>query len=632
MSFFPGFDNFDEESTPCPVRTSGGPGSSFTLAPLDEDDTANIDITLALPDNLEPFLSKDTRKKEKSKGLKEPPRRITNYVPPPRPVHEERKVEKEREREKRVSIEKEREREKQVSTEDAAAVSLVPQGLGLQQQPSRAPLGMGLGAMRPSRRRVSAMLKARQPQQQQQQDEDRGRGSLPDRTTQQRALGEKTANSPIVKLMQTQLLGEKKQLQAPPKRHIPTAVLKPPQRSVGAGVWRDRNSGKENMPPAAERKRPADGSPPPRKSIRLSDDPVRVPIKKPAPAAASKPAPAPAPAPVVPKHVIKSNERSRKRNSDDIEFDDNDSSFISNFNGYSDAPGSLRLKKRVKTSIGNLPSPPRLTNEEEEELLPPEDFLVPGIASYKPRAALKRPLDPVLTDDIERVEMYEESWLSAQESSVAQLLNHLLAEYSPTPTGKNRLALRKEFLAMYAAAPFPITFNRVHASLLYGALSITQHVLDKSSVARISRPTNANGEHIGWGADVGARQKFMDLFMGSYEQSALITALEVIVGREMFACARPGESERKVMESFIERYIINSEDLLSSNPEPAQKNKRGTKVGGHTGEDEDRGTPAWLLRRSLLRSFMLILLLDKAKSRGLLGRQCLFIEVRTPPY
>jgi abnormal spindle-like microcephaly-associated protein len=290
------------------------------------------------------------------------------------------------------------------------------------------------------------------------------------------------------------------------------------------------------------------------------------------------------------------------------------------------------LKKRVKTSIGNLPSPPRLTNEEEEELLPPEDFLVPGIASYKPRAAPKRPLDPVLTDDIERVEMYEESWLSAQESSVAQLLNHLLAEYSPTPAGKNRLALRKEFLAMYAAAPFPITFNRVHASLLYGALSITQHVLDKSSVARISRPTNANGEHIGWGADVGARQKFMDLFMGSYEQSALITALEVIVGREMFAYARPGESERKVMESFIERYIINSEDLLSSNPEPAQKNKRGTKVGGHTGEDEDRGTPAWLLRRSLLRSFMLILLLDKAKSRGLLGRQCLFIEVRTPLY
>jgi abnormal spindle-like microcephaly-associated protein len=225
--------------------------------------------------------------------------------------------------------------------------------------------------------------------------------------------------------------------------------------------------------------------------------------------------------------------------------------------------------------------------------------------------------------------MYEESWLSAQESSVAQLLNHLLAEYSPTPVGKNRLALRKEFLSMYSAAPFPVTYNRVHASLLYGALSIAQHILDKSSVARIARPTNANGQYFGWGADVGAREKFMELFVGSYEQSALITALEVIVGREMFAYAQPGESEKKVMDTFIERYIIKSEDILSSNPEPAQKNKKGSKAGGNTGEDEDRGTPAWLLRRSLLRSFMLILLLDKAKSRGLLGRQCLFQEVST---
>jgi hypothetical protein len=480
--------------------------------------------------------------------------------------------------------------------------------------------------MRPSRRRVSALLKAKQQEQAAvQQAENRGRGSLPEsrpaRTSQEvrtAALGEKTRNTPIVKLAQTQLLGEKKHLQAPPKRHLPfqvtAAAVKPPQRGTAV---RDRNSGKENLPPA-ERKRAVDGSPP-RKSIRLSNEPVRALTKKPAPAAASKPPPAAAP-----RNFNKSSERSRKRNSDDISFDD--CSFISHSSGCSDAPGSLRLKKRVKRSLGSLPSPPRLTNEEEAELLPPGDLLISGVTSYHPRT-VKRPLDPVLTDDIERCEMYEESWLSAQESSVAQLLNHLLAEYSPTPIGRNRLALRKEFLSMYSVSPFPVTYNRVHASLLYGALSITQHVLDKSSVARIARPTNANGQHSGWGADVGAREKFMDLFMGSYEQSALITALEVVVGREMFAYSQPGESERKILESFMERYIIKSEDILSSNPEPAQKNKKGLKMGGHSGEDEDRGTPAWLLRRSLLRSFMLILLLDKAKSRGFLGRQCLFRKV-----
>ena len=326
---------------------------------------------------------------------------------------------------------------------------------------------------------------------------------------------------------------------------------------------------------------------------------------------------------VPPRPVAKSSE-TRKRHSEDILFDEG-SSFTSEFSLSSDAPGSLRLKKRFKSSIGSLPSPPGFTQEEEAELLPPADFLLPGVMSYHPQPPKRRPLDPVLAEDIERSEMYEETWLSAQESSVSQLLNRLLADYSPAPVGKSRLALRKEFLQMYTTPPFPLTYNRVHASLLYGALSITQHVLDKSSVSRLSRPgASGDGQHVGWGSDLGVRGKFLDLFLGSYEQFALITALEVVVGREMFAVPRPGESERKVLEAYLERYIIRSEDVLATNPEPVQKGSKGSKMSGHSGEDEDRGTPAWLLRRTILRSFMLILLLDKAKSRGILGRQRLF--------
>ncbi|KAI5856964.1 calponin homology domain-containing protein [Tricharina praecox] len=391
------------------------------------------------------------------------------------------------------------------------------------------------------------------------------------------------------------------------------------------GGARDRNSGKENLQPTERdtRKRAADkwDKSPTRKSVRLSDDPVRRRAQKAAP-------PVKPPAPTA---VPKNPNKSRKRNSDDISFDEGSSFTSQSSSTYTDSFGTLRLRKRAKKSIASLPTPPGLTQEEENDLLPPSEFLIPGTTSYQPNPAKKRPLDPVLAEDIERCEMYEESWLSAQESSVSQLLNHLLATFSPTPTGKKRLALRKEFLLMYSAQPFPLTYGRVHASLLYGALSITQYVLSGSSVARTFRvpPKNSFPVASGWGTDVGAREKFLEIFMKSYDQSVLITALEVVVGREMFAYAMPGESEKKVLETYMDRYLINSEDILSTHFEPIQVPKKGVKLGGNAKGDEDIGTPAWMLRRTILRSFMLILLLDKAKSRGALGRQCLFKKEST---
>jgi len=615
----------DEDGTPCPVR-SGHSGSSDpfpvfppTAFPLpatysNNDDTANIDFTMALPDN-EPFLARHTRKKKEPKGLKQPPRRITNYIPPVRHERQERN-----EQQQNVKTKK--------PVEDAQVASLHTEPerrrQGLQQQPQRSLIG--IGARGPSRRRVSAMLQAKHQTKHHEQiaaqDENRARGSAPElrpASTNQEAivskrpaLGEKCRNMSA----QKQSLGEKKHLRAPPKR-LPSILQQP---WATTGTVRDRSSENGSLPSGKQgiQKLIPERSPP-RKSVRLSDDPIRVPTQRPVPPVSKASAPT----------VIstKPYERVRKRNSDDISFD-HDDSFTSQSSNHSDAPGSLRLKKRIKTSIGSLPTPPGLTQEEENELLPPSEFLIPDVTSFHPRPNKKRPLDPVLTDNIERCEMYEESWLSAQESSVSQLLNHLLAEYSPTPVSKHRRSLRKEVLAMYSAAPFPLIYNRVHASLLYGALSITQHLLDKSSVARMSRVASySSAQHCGWSADIGIREKFLDLFLGSYEQSILIIGLEVVVGREMFAFVQSQDSEKKILEEYMDRYIIKSEDILSSVQNPIQKNKRGSKMGGHSGEDEDRGTPAWLLRRSLLRSFMLIILLDKAKSRGVLGRQCLFKKV-----
>jgi len=630
----------DEDGTPCPVRTKSA--NSYQSSPTtiyhdgpggDDDDTANIDFTMALPD-IEPFLNRDTRKRE-GKGLKEPPRRITNYVPPVR--HEPQPALQHRERKTNVGIGGRKSTEgPQAAPAHRQEPERRPQG-GLQQQPQRSLIG-GFGAMRPSRRRVSAMLKAKHQEQAAVQDDNRAARaplleSRPARASSETigkptALTEKVRGSPMVKLVEKQLFGgEQKQLKAPPKRLTMMPATKLRQTIAPVGAARDRYSGKENLHPAERdpRKRAASKAEksPPRKSVRLSNDPVRGRVQKAAPAA-NPPAPV-----AIPKDVNRSSAGSRKRGSDNTSFDEGSSFTSQSSNTSTEAASTLRLRKRVKQSVASLPTPPGLTQEEESELVPPSDPLIPGPASYQPNPSKKRRLDPVLAEDIARCEMYEESWLSAQESSVSQLLNHLLAKFSPALAGKKRLAIRKELLSMYSTQPFPLTYSRVHASLLYGALSITQYVLSGSSVARTFRvpPKNSVAVPSGWGTDVGVREKFMDIFMKSYEQTTLATALEVVVGREMFAYAMPGESEKKVLETYIGRYLINSEDILLTRSEPVQMPTKGVKWEGNAQGDEDIGTPAWMLRRTILRSFMLILLLDKAKAQGVLGRQCLFQKV-----
>lgn len=623
----PRFLDEEEDGTPCPQRLtrsstqqSEKPITTFPLAAASDDDydEDDLDYTRALPSGTDYQLTigQPTRKK----GLKEPPRRITYHVPAAKPQQQDQQASKEAQ--KRI--------EEPPAAPPAAAPTVVetrPQGL--QQLPRRS-----IMPGRPMRPRVSAMLKARHSNDEPPvldeavvQANERARSArVSDENAKRRqALGDKTQPPPNVPPNARETAGkrgsteEKKQLQAPPKRPLQPAA-KPVQQEQLEVLVKGRNSGKENFPPGGQAGRKRSNVPekghksPTRKSARLSGKysansqvEAKEPTRKPSVHTQQAP-----------------REQYKKRTSDALEGDE---SFTST-SSTSSTSRSLRLIKRQKRSMDSLPSPPSLTAEEEAELLPPEDFLFSGIASKASKAPARRSapraLDPVLKENLERCEMYEQSWLEAQESSVTQLLNYLLAQYSPAPVGKPPLALRREFLAIYRAAPFPLIYNRVHASLLYGALSITQSVIDKSSSSRLAKNAANPGAKVGWGTDVGLREKFLHTLMGSYEQSALIIALEVVVGREMFAMVESWESEKKILERFIERYLINSEDLLAATTsEPA--NARGAPKGGRSGgEDEDKGSPAWLLRRTLLRTFMLILLLDKAKARGVLGRQCLF--------
>lgn len=633
---------FSLDDTPCPARPQNAGLPAAGAAGDDDEDTANIDVTMALPDN-EPFLSRHTRRAAEPKGLKQPPRRITNYVPPARPDSKEQpplktkrklaadappepkrqrhlqnqdpgdqhpaknqkpdnargaasRAEPERRPASHQQLHQEPQRQRSLLNQDPSdqhpAKNRKPDGARgatsraeperrpvsqpLQQEPLRSLIAIAPKA--PSRRRVSAMLQERLQSQQQREQlssekDERARRSLPEPRPAQEAAASSRA-----------VLAEK-------PRNVPAV----PSAGINKQLPKQSQS---NGTQGAPSHRP----------IFLHA------VSLPQQDTALEKAAHPHSMSLAPKAAPTKASRS---------------------SGRSAASGSLRLKKRPKASIDSLPSPPALTQEEEEELVPPSEPLIPGVVSLHPTKKRRR-LDPVLAEDIERCEMYEEAWISALESSVSQLLNHLLAKYSPAPVTKDRLSLRKELLAIYSSAPFPLIYNRVHASLLYGALSIAKHVLENSAAARLSGGSGGTGtgtgpssaaQACGWGSDIGRREAFLELLVGSYEQATLVTALEVVVGREMFALAQPGDSKKQILLSYIERYLVWSEDILAGIPDPAQPKSR---MGGHSNEDEDRGTPAWLLRRTLLRSLMLVLLLDKAKSRGALGRQCLFKKVVHP--
>jgi len=228
----------------------------------------------------------------------------------------------------------------------------------------------------------------------------------------------------------------------------------------------------------------------------------------------------------------------------------------------------LRLKKRHKKSH---------STEEEEEF-----------------PILKERLNP---------ELYENAWLDAQEASITQLLNEVLSSDTPKKV-QNGTEIQKELLQTYAAEPFPLIHKRLQASLLYGALAIPKEVLDKTGKL---------------GEDVGLKKKFMDLFVETYAFAPLKAGLEVIVGR---SCGE--NAEKATIERFLEKFFIRAED----SDDEWTLTKSGIKIFV---EGDDKSARTRMLRTTILRSLLLMMMLDKAKNEGHIN-ECLFLTVSSLSY
>lgn len=205
---------------------------------------------------------------------------------------------------------------------------------------------------------------------------------------------------------------------------------------------------------------------------------------------------------------------------------------------------------------------------------------------------------PMLTDNISKPALYEENWLSHQETVITQLVNALFECINGDLTTCESSALRLELLDLYHTDYFTQLYTRLQASLSCGNLSIPKDAFGRNSRLR---------------HDLGLRRKYLDIWVQSYDLRALTAALETVVGRKITSDTNLFESGTEVspeasakrqktmirkVEGFLEAFLLRNDDIDLSLP--------GTK-------SLPEEVQAKAYRRTVLRSIILVVLMDKGR-------------------
>jgi abnormal spindle-like microcephaly-associated protein len=219
-----------------------------------------------------------------------------------------------------------------------------------------------------------------------------------------------------------------------------------------------------------------------------------------------------------------------------------------------------------------------------------------------PRLGLQqriREIYPVLSDDLADISMYEDSWLHHQEIAITQLINNLFGASTAVQSPIESEMLTVRLLERYGHAENAILYKRLQGALLYGTLCVPSEILKGAARLR---------------TDLGKRKAYMDLWLETYDLSCLQSAVEVVVGRQCtksrssFSSRRSSDGQsvsRRALQGFIETFMIRNED--------------------GTPEEPSADHAAWSYQRTLLRSLMLIKLLDSTKGpQGRVFSGCLF--------
>jgi abnormal spindle-like microcephaly-associated protein len=205
---------------------------------------------------------------------------------------------------------------------------------------------------------------------------------------------------------------------------------------------------------------------------------------------------------------------------------------------------------------------------------------------------------PLLTEDISKPALYEDDWLSNQETVITQLINALFECTNRDSMVPDPNALRLELLELYHTEEFENLYRRLQSSLSYGILSLPKDI----------QAHNNRLKH-----DVGLRREFFDTWIQSYDLRALVPALETVVGRRISGDStlfdlqsdpsfeNDFKTQRVVtrkVEGFLEAFLLQNDDIIC--PAPGQG-------------DVQRETHARAYRRTVLRSILLVVLLDHGR-------------------
>ena len=205
---------------------------------------------------------------------------------------------------------------------------------------------------------------------------------------------------------------------------------------------------------------------------------------------------------------------------------------------------------------------------------------------------------PLIPDNITTTAMYQDDWLSHQEAVISQLVNTLIGQSDENPSLDDSAILRHELLGLYQDSSFTHLYKRIQASVLYGAMSIPKDVLIKNS--RLTQ-------------DLGMKRKFLDFWTRTYDLRALRAAMETITGRRVptpvtqgsgFDATAASDTQRalkKKLEGFLDAFLLQNRDTDRSTKETSGRDPAAV---GHA------------YRRTVLRSIMTIILLDKGRMRG----------------
>ena len=201
----------------------------------------------------------------------------------------------------------------------------------------------------------------------------------------------------------------------------------------------------------------------------------------------------------------------------------------------------------------------------------------------------------VLSEDLAQPELYEDGWLSHQEVALAELVNQIFsrADAKVEEWQYANTSARERMIHLYHQSCVTAVHKRLQASLLYGALSRPKDT-----------PYLPNPAH-----DIGLRKRFLSLWIDSYDEESLGAAAEVIFGRQLpkRLSSRGGVIEssldpykgRRALLGFLETFLVEVDDV----------------------EEPQEDSARW--RKTILRSLMLIWLLDQAKTSQAV-RECLF--------